>query len=152
MSSIGNFYLLAKNPEKQKILREEILSKLPNKDSRLTTQSMANMPYLRACMKESARINPVFSGTLRAAGQDLVLQGYKIPKGTQVAMSQFVTSNDEEYFGKSDKFLPERFLKSHPDESIKSKHPFAYLPFGFGSRMCIGKRFAELEMEILISK
>lgn len=53
----------------------------------------------------------------------------------------------EKYFRDPHKFRPERWLKE--DETEKS-HPFASLPFGFGSRMCPGKRFAELEMTILL--
>lgn len=57
-------------------------------------------------------------------------------------------------FPDKDKFLPERWLRSGPDSvpDAKCAHKFAYLPFGFGPRMCVGKRFAELEMETLIAK
>lgn len=64
-------------------MRHEILSILPNKDSKLTKENMKSMPYLRACIKESARINPVVLGGVRSAGQNLVLKGYQIPKGVR---------------------------------------------------------------------
>lgn len=79
MTSI--LYCLAKHPDKQEILRQEILKILPEKDSKLTTSSFNNIPYLRAVIKESLRIKPVINGNLRSAGKDLVLQGYQIPKG-----------------------------------------------------------------------
>ena len=69
---------LALFPEKQEILRKEICQALPNVDSELTPESLQNMPYLRACMKESHRFEPVFDN-FRSAGQDIVLQGFEIP-------------------------------------------------------------------------
>lgn len=146
-------FQLAKNPEKQEKLRKEIFEKLPNKDSEITAETLKNMPYLRACMKEAARKMPVVVGNVRAIGQDLVLQGYKVPKGTNVALVHMLLQNDEAYFNKADKFLPERWLKTgtyEEVESSKTSHPFIYMPFGFGPRSCVGRRLAELEQEIFI--
>lgn len=42
--------------------------------------SLSNLPYLRACLKETHRLRPVIPGTARAAGSDMVLKGYRIPK------------------------------------------------------------------------
>lgn len=113
------------------------------------------MPYLRACLKESLRITPITPGNFRASGQDIVLSGYQIPKGTGILMASVLLTNSDQYFNKSNEFLPERWLKSDDNLSyecphLKSKHPFVYLPFGFGSRTCIGKRLAEMEIEALI--
>lgn len=80
-SAVTFLYFMAKNPEKQEKLRREILEKLPNKDSWLDADAMKNLPYLRACMKESSRIMPVVFSNMRSTGQDLVLKGYRIPKG-----------------------------------------------------------------------
>lgn len=80
---VGVLYNLAANPDKQEILRKEVLKILPEKDSKLSATSFNNMPYLRAVIKESLRMNPVVNGNMRAAGQDLVLQGYRIPKGVR---------------------------------------------------------------------
>lgn len=77
---VSVLYSLAKNPEKQEILRKEILKILPDKSSKLTTQSLSSMPYLRAVIKEGLRLHPPINGNLRASGQDLVVQGYQIPR------------------------------------------------------------------------
>lgn len=79
MSTI--MYCLAKNPEKQEILRQEIDRILPDKNELLTSASFNNVPYLKAVVKEALRLVPVVNGNIRAAGEDLVLQGYQIPKG-----------------------------------------------------------------------
>jgi len=50
----------------------------------------------------------------------------------------------EEYFPRPNEFVPERWIKGDPQES--HHHPFTLLPFGFGTRMCVGRRLAEMEM------
>lgn len=60
------------------------------------------------------------------------------------------TGQLEEYFPDHQKFIPERWIKGHPLES--QHHSYALLPFGFGTRMCIGRRLAELEMWQLTTK
>lgn len=118
---------------------------------------MARLPYLRACLKEGHRLYPVINGELRRAGKDLVLDGYQIPKGTLVVMNSCELLKDEHYFSDPTKFVPERWLKGEEmgagcPASQRTIHPFLLLPFGFGPRACIGKRFADMEIEILIAK
>lgn len=124
---------------------------------------MKHMPYLRACIKESFRLTPVVDSTFRGAGRDLVLQGYRIPEGTGVAMQLWHTQMQDHVYNQAAKFLPERWLRSNKkSKSVENEvekcpldepiMPFTYLPFGFGPRMCIGKRFAELEIEALLSR
>jgi cytochrome P450 family 12 len=155
-AAIGILYCLAKNQDKQEKLREELKIILPSLGEDLTPEMMRNMPYLRAVVKEGLRFFPPVIGNLRRADQDLVLSGYRIPKGTEVIMSQMLTYMDENQFPKPEKFMPERWIKTNKDPECPlakdSAHAFAFLPFGFGARMCIGRRFAELEIEALISR
>lgn len=73
-------YYLAKNPTAQETLRKEVFNVLPNVDSKLGPDSLNHIPYFKACLKESMRLSPVIGGNQRAAGKDLVLNGYQIPK------------------------------------------------------------------------
>lgn len=75
-------YDLAKNPEKQEILRKEISNIKINGDY-LETEHLKNLPYLRAVIKETLRFHPIVSGNFRAAGKNLVIKGYKVPKGVK---------------------------------------------------------------------
>ncbi|KAL1397372.1 hypothetical protein pipiens_009815 [Culex pipiens pipiens] len=151
--TIGILYCLAKNPDKQAKLREELRTVLPNKDSPLTPDNMRNLPYLRACIKEALRMYPPTAGNIRAAGKDLVLQGYQIPKGTDVAMASVIMYTEDQHFARGSEFLPERWLKETSGcPSGKDAHPFLFLPFGFGPRTCIGRRLAMMEMEMVVAR
>lgn len=57
---------------------------------------------------------------------------------------------EERYFPRAREFIPERWLPEGDD--LKALHPFASMPFGFGPRTCIGRRFAQLEMETFLAK
>uniref|UniRef100_A0A182PZ56 Uncharacterized protein n=1 Tax=Anopheles epiroticus TaxID=199890 RepID=A0A182PZ56_9DIPT len=152
--STGILYCLAKHPEKQAKLREELRTILPKKDSPLTAENMHNLPYLRACIKEGLRLYQPVAGNMRAAGRDLVLQGYRIPKGTDIAMGTAVLQRNEKYFRRAAEYLPERWLSERPEDVpyAKDSNPFIFLPFGFGARSCIGKRLAMMEMEIITAR
>jgi cytochrome P450 family 12 len=155
-AAIGILYCLAKNQDKQELLREELKMLLPDRNEALTPEKMRNMPYLRAVIKEGMRLYPPAIGNLRRSDEDMVLCGYQVPKGTEVAMGQMLSYTDEKQFPQPSKFIPERWIKTNIDPQCPhakdSAHAFAFLPFGFGSRMCVGRRFAELEMEVLITK
>lgn len=66
----------------------------------------------------------------------------------QVVFQHYVISNSEKYFKNPNNFEPERWLRCNKN----LHHPFASLPFGYGKRMCLGRRFAELEIQTLITK
>lgn len=93
---------------------------------------------------------PVVIGNGRETTADCVIGGYHVPKGVQIVFQHYVMSNEEEYFKDSNQFLPERWLKNNCLN--RPAHPFVSLPFGYGKRMCLGKRFAELEIQILLAK
>lgn len=69
-------------------------------------------------------------------------------------MQSMLQHVNEKMFPNTNKFIPERWLKENEPgcPSAKSAHPFAFLPFGFGPRMCVGRRFAELEIYSLTSR
>ena len=86
----------------------------------------------------------------RVAEEDLDLAGYHIPAGTEIATFHHVMGNSPVYVKDPDVFRPERFVKGSP--SFENLHPFLLLPFGHGPRMCVGRRFAELEVFTFMSK
>ncbi|XP_013107499.2 cytochrome P450 CYP12A2 [Stomoxys calcitrans] len=156
----GILLSLAKNPEKQNKLHEEVRQLLPQKDSAFSEASFQNMPYLRACIKESMRIYPLGVGNARALANDAVLSGYQVPKGTIVSMISASLLKDNQHYPRANEYLPERWLRPKTGDDkvsacpndLKPSSNFIYLPFGFGSRSCIGRRIAEMELELGIAR
>ncbi|PNF14497.1 putative cytochrome P450 49a1 [Cryptotermes secundus] len=147
-------YQLARNPEKQEKLYRELERVLPTPAAPVDVKCLDKLTYLKACIKETLRMYPVIIGNGRSLQSDTVIGDYRIPKGTHVIFPHLVVSNIEENFPSPDKFLPERWLKSDqcPLTAGKKIHPFVSLPFGYGRRTCIGRRFAEAELNILLAK
>nr|UZE89914.1 cytochrome P450 CYP301B1 [Chrysoperla zastrowi sillemi] len=145
-------YQLSLHPEKQENLFTELQKVLPDKNTNITSKHMEEMPYLRACIKETLRMYPVVIGNGRCVTNDCVIRGYQVPKGVQIIFQHYVISNLEKYFYKPNEFLPERWLKTDAKAECKAHHPFASLPFGHGRRMCLGRRFADLEMQMIVAK
>ncbi|XP_061378745.1 cytochrome P450 CYP12A2-like [Danaus plexippus] len=137
---IATLYLLATNPDKQDKLREEIKSQKVKK-------------YLKAVLKESMRILPVASGNMRLTTKDYNILGYHIPKNVKVTFHHQTMSKSDKNFPRPLEYLPERWLAEKTDPLYYGNaHPFAFVPFGFGIRSCIGRRIAELEIETFLSK
>ncbi|KAK2571369.1 Cytochrome P450 27C1 [Acropora cervicornis] len=96
----------------------------------------------------SLRLSSVLPGNARVLDQDIVLSGYRIPAKTFIAMELYCTAHSEKYFKDAMEFKPERWLRENRDEY----HAFANLPFGYGVRMCLGRRVAELEIYLFLCK
>ncbi|KAK3922884.1 putative cytochrome P450 301a1, mitochondrial [Frankliniella fusca] len=143
-------YQLARNPDKQRRLQQELDSVFPDPDSPVTADKLEQLRYLRACIREAMRVSPIIIGNQRMAVKDLVLCGYQVPRGTDVLCVHSEMVKEERYFPRALEFHPERWLPE--GEHLKGTHPFAHMPFGFGPRTCVGRRFAQLEMETFLSK
>ena len=102
---------------------------------------------MRKCVKETLRLHPLLPLISREIVNDIVILGYHVPAGTISILNFFSFGMDPRYFDEPTKFNPERW--SHDSNET---HPFASLPFGFGPRMCYGRRIAELELYILITR
>ncbi|CAK1551625.1 unnamed protein product [Leptosia nina] len=138
---ISILYFLAQNPEKQEKLREEIISEDPKQS------------YLKACIKEALRLIPITPANLRKVSKEYDVLGYRIPKDALVIMNHGVLCKMEEHYPKPDEFIPERWVVDKSDPLYYGHaHPFAYSPFGYGTRSCIGRRIAQLQMESFVPK
>uniref|UniRef100_A0A3Q2T0Y4 Cytochrome P450, family 27, subfamily B, polypeptide 1 n=1 Tax=Fundulus heteroclitus TaxID=8078 RepID=A0A3Q2T0Y4_FUNHE len=140
-------YELSRHPEVQAALREEVSTVLGGRRV-AEAADVARMPLLKATVKEVLRLYPVIPANARViAEKDIQVGGYLIPKNTLITLCQFATSRDPAVFQNPDDFHPHRWFSK--DEA---HHPYASLPFGVGKRSCIGRRIAELELYLALSR
>ncbi|XP_069807837.1 1,25-dihydroxyvitamin D(3) 24-hydroxylase, mitochondrial [Dendropsophus ebraccatus] len=141
-SLLWAIFNISRHPNIQKKLYHEIQS-IVSPERAPTADDIRNMSYLKACLKESMRISPSVPFTTRTLDKETVLGEYVLPKGTVLTINSHVLGSNEECFDDWKEFRPERWLQDK-----NTINPFAYVPFGIGKRMCIGRRLAELQLQL----
>ncbi|KAI1293694.1 Mitochondrial cytochrome P450 -like protein [Halotydeus destructor] len=153
-------YLLSRHPESQEKIYNEVTEALGD-DTCLQEHHLAKLPYVKGVIKEALRLYPVAPFLTRRLDEDIILDGYRIPAGKMIVMSLYTTGRSEEYYSEPNNFQPERWIrkdkKTTPNninnsDSQSAINSYAYLPFGFGARACIGRRVAEMQMQFLLSR
>lgn len=117
-----------------------------------TLGDIARLPVARAVLDETLRLYPPAWVITRRATTDDVLGGFVLPAGTLVIISPWVRHRDPSAWPEPDVFDPDRFLGGASAPAVRSRTRTAYLPFGAGPRLCIGRDFALLEATVLLSR
>ncbi|PAV74462.1 hypothetical protein WR25_02446 isoform B [Diploscapter pachys] len=146
---VYNLFNIAIHKDIQERLRKEI-NEAVGKDEAIDVAHLQKMPLLRACVKETFRFFPIGTEISRIPTKDVVLSGYLVPAGTPIDINTNVLMTSPKFFSDPLKFKPERWLREN--EKKEQAHPFAILPFGFGPRMCAGRRFAEQDLHVTLAK
>ncbi|CAI9102067.1 OLC1v1000260C1 [Oldenlandia corymbosa var. corymbosa] len=139
--------LLAAYPDWQALVREEVLEICG--DNPPDVDKVRMMKLLNQVILETLRLYPpaVFVG--REALQDISLKGIEIPKGTYIQIPISFLHQHGEIWGRDvHKFNPGRFEHGI---SRACKTPQAYMPFGVGTRNCLGQHFAMMELKVILS-
>lgn len=148
------FYELAKTPNVQQKLRDELLS-IRNKDGGFDYDQVTDLKYLEQVIYETLRLHPILAVHIRQCNADFnvdLANGEKltIAKGMNVSLPIYNISRDEEYYDQPEEFNPDRFndenggIKLYRDKCV-------LFPFGDGPRICLGQRFALTQMKCLIA-
>lgn len=137
---------LAANLDVQEKMRQEVLDTLAENDGNLTYDIIKNMPYMENVISETLRKYPVASGLIRECTKTYQFpdSDYVMEKGTRILIPVYAIHHDPQYYPDPERFDPERFS----EENKKMRPQGTYLPFGDGPRICIGLRFAMMEMKI----
>ncbi|MDD2858567.1 MAG: cytochrome P450 [Candidatus Nanopelagicales bacterium] len=135
--------LLAAHPEVQARLQQEVDTVVT--DAPLGLQDLARLPYARACVDEALRLYPPAWLISRKALTDDRLSGAEIPAGALIIMSPWIVHRHPQFWTDAERFDPQRFV-----EGGTARH--AFMPFGNGLRLCIGRDFAYAEAVALIAR
>jgi cytochrome P450 len=137
------WYLLSQNRPVWEKLRNELVGHFGQRGPR-PSDSM-ELPYARNVLQESLRLYPPVWWMSRKSNRDVEINGYRIPAGSQIAMSQWVMHRSAKYFEDPLRFEPERWERQpKPADGI-------YFPFGAGARVCIGNQFAMMEAVLILA-
>jgi cytochrome P450 len=137
------FDYLGNNQRVQDKLREEVAHLDVYK---CTPEELEACEYLQCVMKETNRLRATAWAFARTAKEDVEVNGMFVPKGCTIILDHNAMSFQPEHWGGMtdlEEFRPERFQEFKPK-------PLTGMPFGFGGRVCLGKRIAELEMQTIV--
>lgn len=140
------FHLLTLHPKIEAELFAELNSVLG--DRAPSGLDVEHLKYTQAVLKESMRLYPPNRSVGREAIKECDINGYRIPAGAQLVMSQWVVHRDSRFFRNPEEFKPERWRNDESEQLPK----YAYFPFGGGQRMCLGKSFAQIEMVLILAR
>ncbi|KYC37530.1 cytochrome P450 [Scytonema hofmannii PCC 7110] len=134
-------YWVHRQPE----IRNKLLEELDTLGDSPDPMDISRLPYLSAVCSENLRICPVLSLNFpHVVREPVELMGYQLEPGTKVISCIYLTHHRPDIYPEPDRFKPERFLE-------RQFSSYEYLPFGGGSRRCLGAALAVFEMKLVLA-
>lgn len=141
-------YHLALDTHVQEKLRDEIDLMWTGDEDSPSYDVLHKMEYLDMVINEAIRMYPPGFILQRDCTEACTIKGVHFPKGLPLLVPCYAIHHDPEIYPEPEKFDPERF-----SEAEKAKrHPYSFMPFGFGPHNCVGMRFALLEIKLTLVK
>ncbi len=152
-SATSLVWLLAKHPEWQEKLRQEVEAVTGGVDANgkprdLAYEDLGKFELTEMAFKEALRHIPPVPSMPRRALREFEYGGYRIPAGSHVGINIHYVHHDEAHWDDPYAFDPLRFT---PDK-VKARHKYAWVPFGGGAHMCLGLHFAYMQVKILMAQ
>jgi len=147
----ATFFVLEKRDTLLPPLMEEIMSVMPEETSRPSIRELERLPLLTAVIKETLRVNSLVASRfpLVSPKEPLRYQDWVIPAGTPVSMTLRDILNDPEVYQDCRTFNPYRWFEEDKEKLHRLNYNF--VPFGRGSRMCLGVNLAWAELYIVLA-
>ncbi|XP_063233542.1 cytochrome P450 4g15-like [Bacillus rossius redtenbacheri] len=113
----------------------------------VTAEDLKQMVYLEQVINETMRLYPVVPLVARRADEDVHVNSYTFPAGTIFVIPIYLVHRESDYFPNPDAFNPGRFSR----ENSASRPASSFIPFTYGRKTCIGKRYAYTAMKTMLS-
>eukprot|EP01094_Clydonella_sp_ATCC50884_P029428 TRINITY_DN9207_c0_g1_i1.p1 TRINITY_DN9207_c0_g1~~TRINITY_DN9207_c0_g1_i1.p1 ORF type:complete len:566 (+),score=202.91 TRINITY_DN9207_c0_g1_i1:68-1699(+) len=111
----------------------------------------SKLTYTAQAIKEVMRIRPSVGRTNRENGVAVSFHGHAFPPGNEFQVCIDAMHNNARYFPHPERFDPDRF--SPQAEAARNKTaPASYIPFGYGPRICVGHRFAMMQLVLVVAR
>ena len=136
------FYLLALHPEAEARLHAELDGTIGRRVPSFA--EIQKLVYLRNALFETMRLYPSIPVMMRTASAPDMICGRRIPRWSIVIVAPWIVHRHRTLWTEPDRFDPDRFAP----EAVSARPRFAYLPFSFGPRVCIGASLAAMQMQI----
>jgi cytochrome P450 len=134
--------LLAEHPQVQDRVRAEVAA---HRGPVPLVGQRELLPWTRAVVDEALRLFPPAWAISRRSESPDTIGGREVPAGSMAIISPWLTHRHEAWWPEPLAFRPERFLDA-------GNRVAAYLPFGLGPRLCIGREFALGEMVLVLAR
>lgn len=145
---------LAHNTEPYQWLAKEIRERFESSDD-ITTETVAHLKVLNACLMETLRITVIGAGGLPRISPGAMVDGHYVGKGIMVQYGHFAFTRSTRYFHRPGEFLPQRWLPqdhAHWDSTFANDAREAFWPFSRGPRSCPGMGSAWRQTRVFIAK
>uniref|UniRef100_J3MF60 Ent-kaurene oxidase n=1 Tax=Oryza brachyantha TaxID=4533 RepID=J3MF60_ORYBR len=148
VSTEWTMYEIAKNPDKQELLHQEIQEVCGGRT--VTEEDLPRLPYLNAVFHETLRLHsPVPVLPPRLVNRDTTLAGYDVPAGTQLMINLYGCHMDKRAWDSPEEWAPERFLGG---EGFEVADRYKTLAFGAGKRICAGSLQAMNVVSVAVAR
>ena len=109
---------------------------------------LRRLPYSLAVVQEALRLHGPVYWIPRTAQEDDEVCGFQIRKGEEVGVMVYAIHRHPELWSDPLRFDPSRFSS----DQVERRHPLAWIPFGVGQRLCVGKEFALMEGQLILAR
>ena len=141
-SSLTSFaYQLSAHPDWQEKVRAELRGLGLASGEPLPFTRLDDLVLTEMAFKETMRLSPPVPSLARGAVRDFEFKGFQIPAGTGVRINLLYTHHMPEYWPDPERYDPMRF----DAQASRTRHKFAFVPFGGGAHMCLGLHFAYMQ-------
>ncbi|MEM6640491.1 MAG: cytochrome P450 [Pseudomonadota bacterium] len=140
------FYMLSCAPEVLARVRDEVQRAVGVGE--IQYEDIRKLPFTRNVFREALRLYPPITFIPRVAAEDATIERFRVKRGAMLMIAPWTMHRHRDYWKQPHAFDPDRFSRARQHELT----PGAYLPFGQGPRVCVGKAFATVEATLILAR